>query len=228
MKEKETLTFTLDKPFPCFVEEEDHFTISFKNSGTVWVEGIEGSCVEFDKTRYISVVKGKSASVDAFTITVWVYPYSLDGSRGVVGSGWRHPALSLSSNLRCGITFEKAEGKEEGYYLNGGKIETDKWQHIAVTFDTTTGELKFYINGENTKTVTNVKGEMFKGEMVKIGYYWSVGTIYRNWGIFHGKIDEAKLYYRPLSPEEIKKASNFPLPSQRAKTFPILEVRAKS
>ena len=76
-----------------------------------------------------------------------------------------------------------------------------------MTFDTITGELKFYINGVNTETITDYKGKKFKGEEAVIGYWWGIGTLYRNCGLFHGKIDEAKLYYRPLSPEEIKKSA---------------------
>ena len=201
--DRKTLTFTLENPFSYPIEEDDRFTISFKNSGTVWIEGIEGSCVEFDKARYINV-KWKPAPKDAFTISAWIYPYGIGQYAGIAGGSWRYPMLQMRhSSLRCGITFKKADGTKWGHYFHDGKIEMDKWQYVVVTFDTTTGELKLYNNGVNIKTITNVKGETFKGKMLTSSSEYFIGSDYRNWHLFHGKIDEVKFYNRALSPEEI-------------------------
>lgn len=201
--DKEKLTFFVKKPFTCVVEEDDQFTIYFKNSGTVWVEGIEGSCVEFDKTIYIQVA-WEPPPKEAFTIEAWVFPYSFYKEYGIAGGSWRYPML-LGTEGKFGALITLTGVKPvKGYSV----LEKDKWQHIAVTFDSATGKIELYRNGVNTATVTeDYKHYPFKGEtsVVRPGECYWIGSSWREYYLFHGKIDEVKFYNRALSPEEIMK-----------------------
>ena len=79
----------------------------------------------------------------------------------------------------------------------GPEIDTNKWYHFAYTSDTEKDELKLYSNGEmvqqgNTGAVANDLTDL------------TIGDEYTDPRIFTGILDEARIYKRILSEDEIQ------------------------
>ncbi|TAK51620.1 MAG: LamG domain-containing protein [Bacteroidetes bacterium] len=84
------------------------------------------------------------------------------------------------------------------------RIPLDRWIHVAGTLDSTTGEMKLFVNG-------NLRGSMFTTvrPLRELNSSYSPGLAIGNTQStlynypFHGKIDEVSIYNRNLSSEEI-------------------------
>lgn len=79
-------------------------------------------------------------------------------------------------------------------------VGPNQWQHVALTYDKTTGNAVLYVGGmpvtqTNLGTFTpNTSGDLYLGYQTSIDPHLSVG----------GAMDELTLYQRALTPEEIK------------------------
>ncbi|RLG81165.1 MAG: hypothetical protein DRO40_10105, partial [Thermoprotei archaeon] len=74
-----------------------------------------------------------------------------------------------------------------------------KWVMLAVTYTNTTGEMKWFINGELVRTAT------YSGTITTSNYNLYIGTdLPSSTRFFNGTIDEVRIYNRALSEEEIQ------------------------
>ena len=123
-----------------------------------------------------------------------------------LGVGGDHPIASIGVNNSGGLTgFIEGDGDADQVHLRSadGLVVDGEWTHLAVTFDRGTDLARFYVNGVQV-------GGSFDISAVGDGTLdWNganVGTMaapgHPNWD-FHGKIDDARIYDRPLLPEEI-------------------------
>jgi len=179
------------------------------NSGTLTggasvSSGRVGNAAQLDGTNdYISVSESATLDFDksAGTIMMWVRPTSLSS----------HNLLAMDSNFE--MEFNTADGRPfiypyadnpgyRNYNMMDELLETDVWQHIAVTWDYTNKEAKIFKYGAEVSYLTeNVPGEWntvastgnwhFGGSPVKPGQY------------LQGFIDEVKMYNYVLTPAEV-------------------------
>jgi len=130
--------------------------LTLSDEVAVWLDKdgvpIGRSGVRFDGVDTVVSSSSTSdlATDNQLTIALWVYPYDLDTKRALVGR-----QSSSDANYLLYL-----DGDKVGFY-NGsasvtsisGSLKTNLWQHVAATTDYTTGEVKFYVNGENISTV---------------------------------------------------------------------------
>ena len=123
-----------------------------------------------------------------------------------LGVGGDHPIASIGVNNTGGLTgFIEGDGDADQVHLRSadGLVADGVWTHLAVTFDRGSDVAKYYVNGVQV-------GGSFDISAVGDGTLdWNganVGTMaapgHPNWD-FLGKIDDARIYDRPLLPEEI-------------------------
>jgi PKD repeat protein len=176
------------------------------NNGTSgWTtEGKFGNAMMFDglddrvQISHNSVYNIPIQSSGKITMEAWVYPLNLAYESGI---------LSKRSNYRM-ILRPGGELKFQTFGWTGGgtssKVKVNEWSHIAITYDGEIDQLKFYLNGNNVRTVNSYLpngGTNSNNLLIGRGHDLTMPT-------FNGTIDEVRLWKRALTTEEIKASYN--------------------
>jgi hypothetical protein len=133
----------------------------------------------------------------AMTLEAWVYPTSLQAiSRPVVfkqTAGGAVYDLYANSAVRRPLTQVLLGSRVEA--LGATQLPLSTWTHLAATYDGAT--LKLYVNGALAGTRVAGGAIVQSTGMLRIG-----GTnVLNQW--FRGRIDEVRMYNRPLTSDEI-------------------------
>lgn len=133
-----------------------------------------------------------------FTETVWAYiNTNFSGSRPILGhqsqtSMDRYPGISIQNATN--IQFGFGTGTEYVEHTIANVVGPGSWQFLAYTLDQKTQSEKFYLNGVEVYSGTELLKPILKNRL-SIG---RVGT--SGWA---GKIDDVRIYKRALSVQEI-------------------------
>ena len=113
--------------------------------GAKWTKGKYGSALQFDGVDdYVEILDDDSLDIniqngEKITIEAWIYPYTVTGERGMVVKRENYRLLLLGQSIKF-QTF----GWTASQNL---KVTANKWHHVVVTYDGTTKELNFYLDG---------------------------------------------------------------------------------
>ena len=143
-----------------------------------------------------------------FTLSAWVYPtaiqqHSFGGGIGgtIFGTsesgGWHGYLIGIRDNAKLWWWNQDNTDK-----FSDSTIPLDKWTHVAVVFHFKGGGnknvLEFYIDGNLDSTAQSVSdNELPDNVPLRVGH--------RSWctGWFQGVIDEARVYAKALSKDEV-------------------------
>ena len=138
---------------------------------------------------------------DAFTVELWARPSALDGKQDLV-------ALPV---LRLGLTGKKMRvnfGSNDG--VESADVLTTDWQHLALVVDQDrtagTSAVQMFRDGVLVNTTT------FDAVLDTTPQSWSFGGDTLNTDYFGGRMDEARLWSRALTVEEIAASAGEALP----------------
>ena len=144
----------------------------------------------------------KNGPVDGFTLAVWVnHTGSGDPQTLLDAIGTDHGSGLFHMEIRTGgFRFFHRDGTNTTVFnINPGPvIEANTWVHFAGTYDSGNGEVKTYINGEETHSATG-SGKLSNNWGVSAG----IGH-HKNGRWFEGLLDEYYIYNRALPAAEIK------------------------
>ena len=193
-----------------------HDSSSFGNNGDInsfgpnWVAGKYGTGLEYDRNPEGRVIVPDSNSLDltnSFTIMAWVNPsdFNNTGNHLVVVSKYTHPNPMIfnlkTANDSSGF-WEFDATQANLYSLT--PIQSDQWQHLAVTYDGL--EMKLYFNG-NLEDVVAASGSLnVDGNPVIIGGQNCTSNCRDP---FLGIIDEVRIYNNALTQAEIQRDMSF-------------------
>ncbi|MDP6585740.1 MAG: LamG domain-containing protein, partial [Anaerolineales bacterium] len=168
---------------------------------TLTPDGRIGHAYSFDGNNdYIDVGTGSSLYPSTFTLEAWIKGTSSASPRGIFSVGYNEGAsqgVYLIANTDNSLNFQVYDGSDAvATTTAAGLITNDVWHHVATTFDGSNTEV--YVDGIVKATNTQDPVEFDTNTNVYIGTY-SAG----NWR-FSGTIDEARIYKRALSAEEIE------------------------
>jgi hypothetical protein len=166
--------------------------------------------VDFDGTNdYITVADTSTLDFgdgESFTLSAWFYRDTSGTYDSIIVK--RNDATAASAGYDLIISnalnlaqFSVSDGTDTYYFLSNTAFTTPGWYHIAVTWDDSSeSNTKLYVNAVND-TVSRT------GTFASIGSLANaiplgIGT-YNGGHMFDGKIDEARVYNRALSPDEI-------------------------
>lgn len=186
----------------------------YRNDGTLvnmdntdWVDGIKGKALYFDGVDGLNQVNlptdPEFQPQDQLTLSAWVKLNETSDEPIIVGGGityglWVGGGRPLFRLRTTGLT---------DLYGNT-TLQTGQWYHIAATYD---GQvMRIYVNGVqdnlmgNTGTIDYSGGGFASG--LNIGYYYGSGVV------AHCTIDEAQIWSRNATAEEIMESykSAFP------------------
>ncbi|MHC4431745.1 MAG: LamG domain-containing protein [Planctomycetota bacterium] len=170
----------------------------YGNDGTLngdpqWATGMFGGALEFDGIDdYIEVPDNESLQLwERFTLAAWIYQVESRSSRVIdkIGAGTAngphldtHPGTSLRS---C-----------SGTCISTATDHTlEQWHHVAVTFDE--GVVRLYVDG-------SVSGEgSAPSPLAGNSLTLRIGADSNGQSLFHGLIDDARVYNHALTEAEI-------------------------
>ena len=176
-------------------------------AATSWTTGKFSNALSFNGTSS-SITVDNSASLNPANITAeaWVYPTGKDGEQEIMekrSSGGFNLMVFGASGIYNVVANVKGPGAAENggqVYVSYGTISANIWSHLAMSYDGS--YIRMYVNGElvassQTIATVNITGSpnpllIGKGNEWEGNFFW-----------FQGKIDEAAVFNRALSPEEI-------------------------
>jgi hypothetical protein len=166
-----------------------------------WVAGRFGGALEFDGDDYVDT--GFTDDLANWTVSCWVKSPAAPGSTSPTGPMHREANFQINWN-HSDATFRGAVGLKAGtsWYAAGfGALEADTWYHLTGTYD---GEdLKAYTNGQLITTNSAPSGAAAaETNSLKLGKHAKSAQF------FTGTVDDARVYNRVLSQQEIQGVMN--------------------
>ncbi len=193
-----------------------------------WVDGIQGKAIYLNKGAHLEVPYTTAFLPANLTISVWIKPDELYEHNYIVSQNyWNGYKLQTQGGGKPFFTFKKVDGGiVDADNETDNSIKAAQWNHVVVSVNATTKELKFYVNGTLTKTWTeetkNIAGltqvlaspdpQPFiigcvatDAELAANFMEWTTAD---NLGYFKGVIDELKIYNIALTDGQVAKLYN--------------------
>jgi len=185
-------------------------------SDPVWREdGVHKGCLFFDGDQaHVRTTHQDSLNPAAgsFTVAFWAYLEPAPGTRG--GTNWDLAVAKRdagSAGYYIGANRNQGSANQSGYRFMLGDTDANRkdtayvavplgeWIFVAAVLDRDRNAQKISVDGGQTwATTTPPPGPIAPAQDLGIG--WDIGQD-NYW--FHGRIDDVRLYNRPLSTEEI-------------------------
>jgi Zn-dependent metalloprotease/subtilisin family serine protease len=178
---------------------------AFANTGTItgaiWSTGHLNTGLSFDGVDdNVTIPSSSSLSITRLiTLSAWIKPTSTSRAWQRVlckDNETTSSAYDLGLTSSGGIYFALFSGGSQ-YYLSGtAAVQAGVWTHIAGTWDGTT--MRIYLNG-----VLQPQTLAFSGPITTTSDPVRIGKSSTSQYAFYGSIDEARIYSRALSSQEI-------------------------
>jgi uncharacterized membrane protein len=171
--------------------------------------GKYGNALSFDGVDdYVNITDDSQFSLDKVTVCAWIKLNTLaqTDSSHYIFSGSSTTDYSLYyQNWGTPTLVWKVFNTSGVQYLTATDFSANIWIFLCGTFDGT--NMSFYMNGNllGTKEINNIN----KGSLDVLIGRRPGGTSY-----FNGTIDEVRIWNRALTPEEINKSMNSPVPPE--------------
>jgi len=182
-----------------------------------WGNGSSGkfnSSISLDGTDdYISINR-QNLNVSTFSLSMWIKPDAVTDESFLFfnakdGAQWCGWGLAMDRNSIAGCDYgdiclwisENCSSAQYQYIDYPHDFTVGTWSHLAVTFNASNKETKFYINGDLKHTETASRVPAFDGTAVT-----AIGKNATNW--FDGQLDDIRVYNYVLSEAQIQKVMN--------------------
>lgn len=194
-----------------------------------WVDGLKGGkAIYFNKGAHLEVPYTTSFLPANITISVWVKVDELYEHNYIVSQNyWQGYKLQTQGGGKPFFTYKKVDGGiVDADNETDNSVKVGQWNHLVVSVNGTTNELKFYVDGTLTKTWTEadkgigpltqtltspdpqpfiIGGVATDAELAANFMEW---TTAENLGYFKGAMDELKIYNIALSDGQVSKLYN--------------------
>jgi len=174
--------------------------------GSIWTDGITGGVSDFaldldGSTGYVDVADTEALNISGTSITMaaWIYPRD-----GGANNGSR--VISKMNNAGSGDVFAMYTDQyrlrfrlDDVDLVSSHIIELDEWVHVAMVYNGT--DKRIYVNGVIDTLVPQAKSDSIDASTNAV----QLGRSERDTGsrFFNGIIDEARIFKRALTPEQI-------------------------
>ncbi len=195
----------------------------------VWVNGLKGGkAIYYTGGAHLEVPYTNAFLPANLTISVWVKPDELYENNYIISQNyWNGYKLQTQGGGKPFFTYKKVDGGIiDADNETDNSIKAGQWNHIVVSVNGTTKELKMYVNGTLTKTWTEASKNIgpltqtltspdpqpfiigcvaTDAELAANFMEW---TTKDNLGYFKGAIDELKIYNIALADGQVSKLYN--------------------
>lgn len=191
-----------------------------------WVDGVKGGkAVYLNKGAHLEVPYTTAFLPANITIAVWIKPLELYENNYIVSQNyWNGYKLQTQGGGKPFFTYKKVDGGiVDADNETDNSIKAGLWNHVVVSVNGTTKELKFYVNGTLTKTWTvDTKGIGPLTQILtapdpqpfiigcvatdaEVAANFMDWTTADNFGYFKGAIDELKIYNIALADGQVSR-----------------------
>lgn len=193
------------------VNSNHGFLTGFVGDGTEWVSGRLGKGLNFNAdalgANYVAIPDAPSLNfVDRpqFTLSAWVRctPAQANGAAIIAkgtGGGGEQYALDVYTGLYR-FYVRSSAGAASTLLTSGTPSGT--WQHVVATFDSSTGAMCVYVNGQLVGSMTGPTSLLTSSHEVSIGNRQSAAAAYNL--PLTGMIDDARIYRRALNAFDVQ------------------------
>lgn len=157
-----------------------------------------GTALQFDGTDdYVDIPHDSVLSLSTgVTICAWIYKDTNSGTDTIVNKGSSGSNSNYAfSTVGNALTFSFYNGQLYEYACTT-TITTRAWTQVAVVYDDAANCVKFYTGGAARNSVSCTASLLPNSESLLIG--WAAAA-----NLFHGRIDNLRIYKRPLAADEI-------------------------
>jgi hypothetical protein len=184
--------------------------------GVGFDEGFVGQSFWLDgETGRVRVPASASLRVSSFTLAAWVNPEDVSIQRpileyaGDTGPAGVHLWLSVAPGGGAsapGTLFANVRDELGGSHMlvsEAGLVKVGVWSHVALTYDTTTGLGRLYVNGQPVAEEELGTFLPYTALPFHMGYRPELSSDGAGGYSFPGGMDEVAIYDRALEPEEM-------------------------
>ena len=176
------------------------------NSPTYVTGKIGTKAIQFNGTnQYVTIPRPVS---DSFTIAFWVKTTQTSpaGTQWYLGNGLVDGEVGGITN-DFGVSYLNSKvafgvGNNDTTIQSVSTINSGNWVHVACTRDSTSGQMKIYINGALETTGTGPTGSRTSPSTLHFG------NLQTNLDYFNGAIDQLKIYNAVLIANDIANLAN--------------------
>ncbi|CAL65378.1 LamG-like jellyroll fold domain-containing protein [Christiangramia forsetii] len=185
-------TYTLRWSLDC--GKSDDAKITFTNCSTLDFDGVDD---------HVNFGNNYGFTGGVFTVEAWIKPKSIDGTRTVLSKkDFANPAGGFELIMSNGVPNFKGLGVSS---FTTHSIKTDRWYHLAVSFDGSTAKL--YVDGillgSKTASSTSSTSAPFL-----LGALYDSTAPYNPKNLFHGWMEEVRIWSKSLDVENIRLLMN--------------------
>lgn len=178
-----------------------------------WRPGVVGNALFFD--GYSTWIESgfEAAFENGFTVASWVAVFAYPGSPAPVVNRQTQQADGRRLGFFFGVYplgewgLEASVAGRWSVCRSPEPLPKGSWVHVAATFDPEAG-MALYLNGEQVCQNLEARGSIHgaPGAKLLIGRHNETPYMHRLFptGMFHGLMDELKIYDRALSPAEVR------------------------
>ncbi len=176
-----------------------------------------------------SYIQSPFISAATFTVSFWMYKGAYSSScEGVIGKPNTVSNLASTFVIYSPTQNGCTAGSEQGTpltlkYVDAGGVGHDSistsanvpalvWTHVAITFNSVSGNINWYVNGLNTKTYTAAPAFGTDVYPLNLGYGDS---------FFNGSIADVRVYNIDLSSSQVKQLYQGSVPTSATVTVPL-------
>ncbi|HXF10965.1 MAG TPA: LamG-like jellyroll fold domain-containing protein, partial [Desulfuromonadaceae bacterium] len=180
-------------------------------AGLVYTNGMAGQAFSFTTSgSYIPLPASTALDIGAstnsgLTIECWVQPNSSVFQGGAPIIEWDSPStdgLQLWVGATMSANLKDTSGISHGFQTSTNPFTTNAFQHVALTYDRSSGKALLYWNG--TMVASNNVGTITPQSTYPVNIGRRTGQPVGNGSNFRGFMDELTLYKRALSAAEIQ------------------------
>lgn len=178
---------------------DNHGTVM---GGAKWTEGRIGGALEFDGTDdFVSIPNESSFDITgSVTVSAWIRVESFTNSwQAIVTKGDRAWRLHRASSRKSvGFACSDLSRDQVGNLLGETDVADSQWHHVAGILDGTTASV--FVDG-----ALDASAESFSPNISVNDYSVLIGANSQITGrLFHGLIDDVRIYDRALSVDELR------------------------
>ncbi|MDJ0709612.1 MAG: DNRLRE domain-containing protein [Woeseiaceae bacterium] len=177
-------------------------------NGPVWVPGIVDGALNFDGDNDYVDVGNMDVSGSGLTMTAWFNATTLSDDGRLISKAtgtnasdaiWQLSLVSAGAQYRIRMRIS-ASGATTTMADSSVDLEPGRWYLAAATYDNAGGQMKLYLDGVEVASGSHSAGGTLDTDSAVPVWIGANGTLAR---FFHGRIDDVRVYDRPLSAAEI-------------------------
>ncbi len=179
--------------------------------GVTRVPGVLNGALSFDgSTGYVSVPNSPDLSGGSFTVAGWIYRKG--GVEKKFVSKWNDNTSSYQFDFQVyqdsKLWFQVQKSSNVGVVARGTTlIDVNKWYHVAAVAETSTSQLRVYVNGV-LETLQAAPG--WDGTIRPQNMEMNIGRKVSGYDYWNGAIDDVRIYNAALTQADITALASAP------------------